>query len=1094
VLVVVLIFVALFQSIPLAAGQRRAARRFTATATSARPDVIVLENGATTFVSSLEEHLVTQTEPAEASSPPEVVQAGELHNSTGDKGARRLAVIFKTPFGHDESATETNHHQLGHSDAAKETTTSTTTTRNKTTSESETRHGSQRESASSHGHGHGQHHEPAANSNTNQSQKPIPQHWQVKSLLNVTHDYPLAYSQIICGYVWPLMAGITLFTNLMIVFVLTQKDMRTPTNVVLTAIAIADIIPIVVPVPWFVYLFAMGNEKQVLYPPIACYFYQHSTRSVSEIFYFLSTWLNVLLAVQDYLVACRPKLAQKYCQIRVVIIEIVLLTLLAFLLNLPQALKLVFKPVKFYYNGQITWGCKALQARWFKEWIGEHVALYDDIFTAIIVLFVDGGPAVALITLTALLIRQLQRQRIQGHLLMEQARTASKRRRERHRQQESEASARVMIFVLLAFLAVKIPFATTYTLMIIQSRFEIHFVENLVDFQKAITLTDLVFVLSYPINFTIFCCCSKKFRHKCAQLLGECNQSTRAKRDRFMSSINSDSFIGRRLSSFSSSGGRNSSGPSAAGQSSSWSAAAASAAAASRHSLASANHMMDGHKKRDTARRRLSSLMTIAEAKPAKVAGQGSASPRALCNGREHGKLVSNDSAVARDQLSIETGGAFAFPPQPTPPSPQLKALLENGGLCLECVMRYEKLRSICESPAASDHQPSPVMSPAWTQAPPAPASPTGNRAAVSRAQSAGSFTRLFALPPSPPAPRSLASFLQEQQRLNGGSGSILPQIITTACESIEEQQSASNSDREEQKEERVEEASKHEGGAEERLERGIVSNSGAADMDEASAPSGQPLERPQDGRQQQQQQLEGGTGSVLVGGQAEGARATDFGPVDQTRWQRQVDQIMAENSRRQPTADTRRLSSKSNQNSAAMAERGAWLRSSLQVQQQSDDRLEADVGRTMAVSEGAICGQVTSTTTNDHARGRRPVTADIREPTSSELSSDSSDSSSSRAHGVAPGGGRSRGRTKAGEQARRKGRKSAGHRGAANYLGTDSLEERKRSLSLSNSNLTTLPNATGMLADVLVSFLFSGGDKSNQGAGGGQQSRAGRK
>lgn len=371
------------------------------------------------------------------------------------------------------------------------------------------------------------------------STKPIPQHWQVKGLLNVTHDYPLAYSQIICGYIWPLMALITMFTNLMIVFILTQRDMRTPTNVVLTAIAIADIIPIVVPVPWFVYLFAMGNEQQVLYPPLTCYMYQHSTRSVSEVFYFLSTWLNLLLAVQDYLTAAWPKLAKKYCQIRVVIVEILLLTLLAFLLNLPQALKIIFKPVKFYYKGQLTWGCRALQAKWFKDLVGEYVALYDDIFTAIIVLFVDGGPAVALITLTALLIRQLHKQRIQGHLLMEQARTASKRRRERHRQQEYEASARVMIFVLLAFLAVKIPFATTYTLMIIQSRFDIHFVENLVDFQKAITITDLVFVLSYPLNFTIFCCCSKKFRHKCVQLLAECNDG--ASKSRLMRSF-SESF------------------------------------------------------------------------------------------------------------------------------------------------------------------------------------------------------------------------------------------------------------------------------------------------------------------------------------------------------------------------------------------------------------------------------------------------------------------------------------------------------------------------------------------------------------------------
>lgn len=505
-------------------------------------------------------------------------------------------------------------------------------------------------------------------SNSLPAAKPIPQHWQVKGLLNVTHDYPLAYSQVICGYIWPLMASLTLFTNLMIVFVLTQRDMRTPTNVVLTAIAIADIIPIVVPVPWFVYLFAMGNEQQVLYPPLACYMYQHSTRSVSEVFYFLSTWLNLLLAVQDYLTAAWPKLAKKYCQIKVVVVEIVLLTLLAFLLNLPQALKLIFKPVKFYYKGQLTWGCRALQAKWFKDLVGEYVALYDDIFTAIIVIFVDGGPAVALITLTALLIRQLHKQRIQGHLLMEQARTASKRRRERHRQQEYEASARVMIFVLLAFLAVKIPFATTYTLMIVQSRFEIHFVENLVDFQKAITITDLVFVLSYPLNFTIFCCCSKKFRHKCFQLLAECNEGST--KNRLMRSF-SESLYSDTLSLATNK--------------------RPSVAVCPEHEL---------------------HLATRAES--------------------EHSTLDASASAYVVDQEADQH---------------ELQAIADEGKLCLECIMRYEKIK---KSPSSSTRRESLASSQVSWPAPP---------------------------PPPPPPPLLYLSHLNQ-----------LPQIITTRCESIQEQ------------------------------------------------------------------------------------------------------------------------------------------------------------------------------------------------------------------------------------------------------------------------------------------------------------------
>lgn len=348
------------------------------------------------------------------------------------------------------------------------------------------------------------------------------QHYQVKHLLNVTLDYPLADSDLIYGYVIPMMTVVTLVTNTLIVIVLSRPDMRTPTNIVVMAIAITDVIIMIIPAPWYVYLFAMGNKDEILYPPLVCYAYQHSTRSVSEVFYFLSTWLNLLLAVQDYLSLCWPKLAQKYCQLRAVIIQTIVLTLVAIMLNLPQMLKQLYKPVVFWYNGQLKHGCRAVQAKWFKNLIGHNAALYDDIFTAFIVLLVDGGSSIALIVITWLLIRHLYQQKREGHRLMERARTASSRRKEKQRQEESEASAKVLIFVLVAFLGAKIPFTTIYSLLIIQSRCKITIFENLNDFQKPIAYTDLVFILSYPVNFTIFCCCSKKFRHKCLELFTQC--------------------------------------------------------------------------------------------------------------------------------------------------------------------------------------------------------------------------------------------------------------------------------------------------------------------------------------------------------------------------------------------------------------------------------------------------------------------------------------------------------------------------------------------------------------------------------------------
>lgn len=770
------------------------------------PDTIVLDNGSTTYASTLDEYLST--------------------SSTQSPLTEELFDINYKPtasYNSSNSTSHLHHHQLASEvsnskliiklfDLEKEeaplirTTTSNYINSNRTRELFiDTNHSSTPTTGNNRKFSHTVLNSsiettPTPRENSSTTPKPIPQHWQVKSLLNVTQDYPLAYSQIICGYVWPLMALITCFTNLMIVFVLTQKDMRTPTNVVLTAIAIADIIPIVVPVPWFVYLFAMGNEKQVLYPPVVCYFYQHSTRSVSEIFYFLSTWLNVLLAVQDYLTACRPKLAKRWCQINVVIWEIILLTLLAFLLNLPQALKLVFKPIKFYYQGELTWGCRALQAKWFKDLIGEYVALYDDIFTAVIVLFVDGGPAIALITLSALLIRQLHKQRIKGHKLMEQARTASKRRLERYRQQEYESSARVMIFVLLAFLAVKIPFATTYTLMIIQSRFEIHIVENLVDFQKAISITDLVFVLSYPINFTIFCCCSKKFRHKCIQLFGECNHNTKQARDRFMGSFsgsfqytNNTADGGSILSKLS----RRTSAQTIARNGSIASSTIpnnnmTSSTATLYNNLVGNNLSLDKDRivgrslatiKGSTAN---NSSNTFADSIPDATNNNNeneNENENDNANGNGKGGLICDGRNHLADMRNLMTTNRNSNTTKMKQQTPLLlpmdfKAQLEDGSICLECIMRYEQVRRLSERSLESAAS----LSMAPTQ------SAQVTEVALVRRQSndsEASWPAPIAPPPLPP-PLSTNYIAQYQQ---------LPHIITTRCESIREQDSFEGGD-----------------------------------------------------------------------------------------------------------------------------------------------------------------------------------------------------------------------------------------------------------------------------------------------------------
>ena len=54
----------------------------------------------------------------------------------------------------------------------------------------------------------------------------------------------------IYGYIMPIVLLVTFICNALIIIVLSKKHMRTPTNLVLLAMAVSDLLTIVWPAPW----------------------------------------------------------------------------------------------------------------------------------------------------------------------------------------------------------------------------------------------------------------------------------------------------------------------------------------------------------------------------------------------------------------------------------------------------------------------------------------------------------------------------------------------------------------------------------------------------------------------------------------------------------------------------------------------------------------------------------------------------------------------------------------------------------------------------------------------------------------------------
>lgn len=89
--------------------------------------------------------------------------------------------------------------------------------------------------------------------------------------INITLEMPIAYAVPLYGYVMPFLLVITIIANTLIVVVLSKRQMRSPTNVVLMAMALCDMFTLLVPAPWLIYMYTFGNHYKPLWPISLCY-------------------------------------------------------------------------------------------------------------------------------------------------------------------------------------------------------------------------------------------------------------------------------------------------------------------------------------------------------------------------------------------------------------------------------------------------------------------------------------------------------------------------------------------------------------------------------------------------------------------------------------------------------------------------------------------------------------------------------------------------------------------------------------------------------------------------------------------------------
>ncbi|CAG0880867.1 unnamed protein product [Cyprideis torosa] len=321
--------------------------------------------------------------------------------------------------------------------------------------------------------------------------------------------YPSEFAVPLYGQVMPVLLIVTVIANTLIILVLSKRHMRSPTNMVLLAMALADMFTMLFPSPWLFYIYTLENYTEPIHPVSVCYAYVFMQEVMPNLFHTASIWLTLALAIQRYIYVCHPTVAVTWCTLPRVKWAIGWIFFLATLHQMTHLMTFNFKPQLTCHEGRVIESCNTILAVWLHGWEDYYYNLYYWFR----VLFVHTLPCIVLVMLNLRLFSALRAAEEKRRRLVRDNRNSKESRKMR----DSQSTTFMLIVVVTVFLIVEIPLAVITTLHIISVTTGM----DALDYSKLpvmILFSNFVIACSYPINFAIYCGMSKVFRQTFSEL------------------------------------------------------------------------------------------------------------------------------------------------------------------------------------------------------------------------------------------------------------------------------------------------------------------------------------------------------------------------------------------------------------------------------------------------------------------------------------------------------------------------------------------------------------------------------------------------
>ncbi|KAI6240024.1 FMRFamide receptor [Aphelenchoides fujianensis] len=377
----------------------------------------------------------------------------------------------------------------------------------------------------------------------------------------ISLQVPLDWALPLYGFAMPGIVALTIATNSFIVLVLSHRYLRTPTNYILLAMAITELLTGLSCLPWLLYYYTLDGrnalcsvEAFIRYqtdrifglPAFWCSSFPYMATLLPSIFHTAACWLTVYLALQRCIYITLPKLVRSYCTIKRSKQAIMVICIVSILIFLPEffgTYNQTFLVKNHRHNGLDS-----------EERASERKPpSYEQSAASSTTIRCTGCthsahtlPCILLVCFTWKLISAIRLADKRHAYLIARSNTSRKytvesadafetersmkrsTRSTRQRTSFSESkrvqglkqNTRMLLAVIFLFLLTEIPAALIFSVHVSAVAFQISFIHYAL-LNKLLIVRNVLIVLSYPFRFAIYCGMSTQFRELARQMLSE---------------------------------------------------------------------------------------------------------------------------------------------------------------------------------------------------------------------------------------------------------------------------------------------------------------------------------------------------------------------------------------------------------------------------------------------------------------------------------------------------------------------------------------------------------------------------------------------